>query len=215
MAQGKDAQHANGGAPQRIIRQLGSMEKYQASKHHIRYYDGTVVACRYSIPEALSNPERHERLVEAVDVALAQTVLQHAVLQVGAIREDTNAPSFVGLGKIDFNRHVQWRIVETADLDAVEAEASQQATDEPFNDRANTPGWRIAIVHQQRSRSINIIYSWNHNIHDGMGAKIFHQTLLQSLNAPDPKFALTSRILELPAAPPKFPPPQDKMCKYP
>lgn len=64
---------------------------------------------------------------------------------------------------------------------------------------------------------MDVIFAWYHAHTDGIGARIFHETLLRKLNmvtADEVSLPLTNRVLELPGVAEKFPPAQEGLAKY-
>ena len=192
--------------------------------HTLNLYRGTVVSCRYAVPRALSGPEARKQLRETFESAIARAVLEHPLLQVGLVGAASRKPAWTRLESIDFRNHVDWKPVEdTADLEPLYQDTIQQHLDTEFTDLEARPGWRIAILHRlPEAESLDVVYSWNHANHDGMGAKIFHQTLLRCLNEVNSgngqKLVLgfQDRVLTLPASTiaERFTPTQHELVKF-
>lgn len=70
----------------------------------------------------------------------------------------------------------------------------------------------------RESKSLELIFSWHHSLFDGIGATIFHRTLLHHLNATpedSPLPELDKGLLDVRDSNSCLPPPQDKLCKHP
>lgn len=193
--------------------------------HTLGQYRGTVVSCRYAVPRALWGLECREKLRKTFESAIARTVLEHPLLQVGLIGANSRKPAWTPLESIDFRHHVEWKSVEdVAELEPLYKDVMQHHLDAEFTNLESQPCWRITILHRSaEAESLQVVYSWNHANHDGMGGKIFHQYLLKYLNETsndDNKKALPflkDRILKLPAATiaERFPPAQQDVTKFP
>lgn len=213
----------------RIVRPLGGIEKMQSALHVTRQMCSTLITCRYAIPRSIRKPESSAADVEdavrnTVFDAIAQTVLEHPLLLVGQINEDSAQPSWVRLDSINLEDHVTWRSVgKDEDYNTIFHERTQWSLDTWFTDLETKPGWRITIFCQEEDLTyIDLIFSWNHAHLDGMGGKIFHETLLRQLNAasnpdthkPPPYLPDQGRVLEVPSVL-NLPPPQEKLAKHP
>ncbi|UNI23790.1 Alcohol acetyltransferase [Purpureocillium takamizusanense] len=204
----------------RLIRKLGCLELYQASLHALDMYRGTSIACTYCIPGRLASSGQQEELEEALHSAVARTVLQHPVLQVGIYREASRKPAYLQLDTVDLRQHVEWRTVESEDeLEAMARETLIAQIDTKFEDLEVRPAWRIAVLRRRDSRALEVNFVWHHALADGMSGKMFHETLLRHLTSvvgdgpmipPD-----ESRILDVSNSARRFPPPMEKMVKYP
>ncbi|KAJ6790039.1 hypothetical protein PWT90_05266 [Aphanocladium album] len=199
----------------RVIRQLATIELYQAALHLLDHYYGTVVTCRYALPARLAKSP--ENLRHALDVAVAQTVLEHPVLQVGMIDVDTKVPSYVELDEVRLARHIEWRNFENTDDPRVAYDDMlQYQLDTKFCDVETTPQWRVAVLYQGGVSEMDVFFSWNHPICDGVGGRIFHESLLHNLNHPDAAVnaVLHERVLALSGCADSLPPSMDKMADY-
>lgn len=140
------------------------------------------------------------------------------MLQVGQADEDSKRPSWIELDSIDLARHVEWRIVTPSDDFGTVFESTLQVQlDTRYNEIDSRPGFRITVIRQEHEPSMDVIFAWYHAHTDGMGARIFHETLLRKLNTPvadSQLFTLTNRVLKLPGVAEKFPPAQERLAKY-
>lgn len=157
-------------------------------------------------------------LRHAVEAALCQTILEHPALQAGILDEDSRRPAFVALKSIDLQQHVEWRTVEPSTEDRkVLRETLVSQVDTRWAAQRTRPSWRVVVLQSQQFKSLEIIFVWHHPVSDGIGAKIFHESLHRHLNSPptptqQPK--LTDHVLTLPEPNTAFPASQDSMCKH-
>ncbi|PNY25140.1 Uncharacterized protein TCAP_04921 [Tolypocladium capitatum] len=201
----------------RIIRSLSSTELYQSAAHLLGQYFGTIVTCRYATPDHVA-AEADESLRESFERAVARTVLQHPALQAGLFNEDSKRPAWIQLETIDFANHVVWQTVDASDdFQAALGGLLESHIDRSFPHLETEPGWRVAILRQQRGRALEVAFVWNHAVADGMSGKIFHETLLHHLNAADGGAppVLHNRVLRLADTARRFPPAPEAICKYP
>lgn len=193
-------------------------ECYQSATHTLGQYIGTVIACRYAIPRALTNPDSQEKLVEVFESAIARTILEHPLLQVGLVGANSKKPAWTQLESVDLRNHVEWDFAEnSARFDLLCRSALQFQLDTEFPNLESQPGWRISVLHQRESNVLEVIFSFNHANSDGMGGKIFHETLLRRLNETsidDTLPTLKDRILKVPTVVDRFPPTQHQLTKF-
>ncbi|KAJ6445278.1 alcohol acetyltransferase [Purpureocillium lavendulum] len=202
----------------RIIRKMGCLERYQAALHALDMYYGTSIACVYRIPQRLASASQAE-VEGSVHSAIARTVLQHPVLQVGIYGETSRKPAYVQLDTVDLKRHVQWKTAETGeDFEGYALRLLQEQIDTKFSELETRPPWRITVLRQKGSRDLQINFVWHHALADGMSGKIFHQTLLGHLTSDDDdrggRASTESLVLDVAGAAKRFHPPQEKMVKY-
>ncbi|CAI6335292.1 unnamed protein product [Periconia digitata] len=207
------------------VRGMGCHEKLQAALSSLDQYRGTVVACRYYLPSTLARPEDLATLKTKIYEAVARVVLSQGHLQLGVAGIDTKNPGFIRLGSIDLRNHVVWTSLdEEDDFEHMHEISMQTQLDSRFDNISTIPGWRIVVLHKPGMDSIEISYAWNHIHHDGMGAKIFHESLLQNLNdasAESKESVLTvdeqseSRILQLPDPTATLAPNPEKLSSWP
>lgn len=222
------AQPSKGNDKARVIRRLGHMEKMQSAMHAIRQMCSTLITCRYAIPQSLlqsaGSHSNEGSLENFVLSAIAHSVLEHPLLLVAQINEDSAQPSWVRVDSIDLDHHVTWVTVEEdEDYEARFQEQTKWNLDTWYTDLETKPGWRITILRPgAESHYFDLIFSWNHAHIDGVGGKVFHETLLRHLNTtsslisrtPPPYLAGRTRVLEVPSKL-NLPPPQEKLIKHP
>ncbi|KAM5365313.1 hypothetical protein ACJZ2D_011096 [Fusarium nematophilum] len=93
-------------AKPRVIRKLGHFERFEVSLQMLELCCGTMVTCLYNIPQDLRNS--HEKLVNVVELAVADTLAQHPLLQVGLVGERTRKPAWVQLDQVDLAQQIEW-----------------------------------------------------------------------------------------------------------
>ncbi|KAL1870742.1 Alcohol acetyltransferase [Diaporthe australafricana] len=184
-------------------------------------YRGTCVSCRYSIPPKLLGPESKDELVRVVEKAIAGTVLKHPVLQVAIIDANSKSPVWAQLETIDLRQHVTWRFNSSAaDLDGLLQGLIGDEVDATYPELDTRPGWRITVVRPQDTNLLEILFTYNHPHCDGLSGKIYHESLLQSLNTATPGTDTentmdTTSIIRLPDSPLELPPPVEDIRKLP
>ena len=212
----------------------------------LRFLGGTVLGCRYAIPASLATPDhQHDRVVEHVEDALARVVIEHPALRLVAVKADTKRPAWVAVDQLDFTHHVQWADLSSDDGDgeggggadgSAEAVVSEETLrarierclDESYATEAEGPQWRVIILFKSRGDSVlDVIFDYSHALGDGMSGKIFHESLLRSLNhtsaTPSPPAgtetsatpsALSNHILKIPSTARTLAPPVEKVGKF-
>lgn len=176
-------------------------ERYQAAYQSLGYYCSVVVACRYAVPSACRGEPGKQTLHDIFERAVALTVLEHPLLQVGAVGSESKRPSWVRLDRIDLRNHLAWHTVEDASQSgALAREISQAAHNTRFADLETRPGWKINAVYCPVENHIEAVLAYSHSIGDGTSGKVFHLTLLEKLNvsSADAPVGLEGHILELP-----------------
>jgi hypothetical protein len=138
------------------------------------------------MPQHLAVEQESSSLEELFEQALARTVLEHPLLQVGLINEDSKQPSFIKLASIDFRNHVTWQTVDGASTtqDDHLLRVLHEQHDKPFERLDKQPLWRVVLLRNSANGFVDILFAWNHTMADAMSAKIFHQTLQEKLRLP-------------------------------
>ena len=209
----------------RIVRPLGHMERLQTALHATREMCATVITCRYAIPQSVLQPQTPtadeavlHKLDDIVTDAIARSLLEHPALLVGQDDENAASPSFTRIDEVDLDHHITWITVgEDGDYETRFQERTQWSLDTWFTDQQTRPGWRISIMRETDASShFDLIFAWNHVHIDGIGGKIFHETLLRQLNPQSnssPPY-IERHVLKVPAKL-NMPPPQEKVAKHP
>lgn len=93
--------------------------------------------------------------------------------------------------------------------------------DDTFGDLSVRPGWRIMVLHQEETQSLEVIFTYNHSHADGISGKVFYGNLFERLNGPGPsatnqeldgtiRFTMKPNINLS-----EIPPPIEDVCKFP
>ncbi|KAJ6440267.1 alcohol acetyltransferase [Purpureocillium lavendulum] len=187
--------------------------------HLLGQYVGAVISCRYGIPPRLRGEHAAAELRLAFETALARTVLDHPMLQCGIINEDSPKPAFIELDAVDFANHVEWVTLGASEKlrDALRSVLDEGvARNYPHGE--TRPGWRLVVVQPGNGEAVlEAIFFYNHVAVDGMGGKIFHETLLHHLNSHDPQHRLQNfrlRVLGLVDTAARFPPAPENISPY-
>ncbi|KAJ4271516.1 Alcohol acetyltransferase [Fusarium torreyae] len=171
------------------------------------------------LPENLAEGSL-EAVQDAFHRAMALTVLEHPILQVGILNEDSAVPSWIELKSVNLGNHISWQEVKASEsYDACLKEAIRNQLDSWFLDVETKPGWRISMLWPEGTlQSLDVIFCWNHTNFDGVAGKILHRSLLSNLNNPrvgqEPP-NLNGNVLQLESVADKFPPPPEKLIKIP
>ncbi|KAJ0117480.1 hypothetical protein J7T55_003896 [Diaporthe amygdali] len=208
-------------AEPKLLRKLGNNEVYQLAMYLLDQYRGTSVSSRYSIPVTLSGPESRDELVRAVENAIVDAVLKHGVLQVAIADAHSKSPTWVQLETLNLRQHVTWHFKDSeAELEGILQEILADEVDATYPELDSRPGWRVVVIRPQQTQFVEIVFTWNHPHCDGMSGKIFHASLLESLDsAALGKDAENDTddlsVIKLPDSPPNLPPPVEEICKLP
>lgn len=153
--------------------------------------------------------------------AIARTVLANPLLQVVQHKEDSASPAWRQLPELDLGQHIHWHPISTQD--DYESELKKTAIkimDTWYTDAESIPGWDVRVFHRTDDfGAIDVMFSWNHALADGISGKLFHEQVLRHLNEPEsaykPQFSSSNPyLLTLPDLTKTFPPPQEELIKY-
>lgn len=179
------------------------------------FYPSTLLTCHYRIPHhLLATPADLEEFWEH---AVAGNVIRHPLMQVGLVNEDSAEPAWVRLDAVDLSRHIRWRVVGSSeDYPAIREEILSQQLNTKFADLETLPGWRMVVLKRECEDVLEAILAWNHANFDGTGAKIFHETMLETLNHTRGDLPIVrNHILKTVVNKRNFPPPQEVAGRYP
>ncbi|THV49058.1 hypothetical protein BGAL_0213g00040 [Botrytis galanthina] len=205
----------------RVLRKFGINETYQLAMYLIDQYRGTIFSCRYEIPPWLAPIKSQTELATVVMVAVVDTIMRHPMMQVGVMNATSKTPSWIQLESLDLTQHVKWLYIgEHNDFEQIVQETARTQLDEYFPDLSiKQPGWKITVLRQGNAPSMELLLTWNHNHFDGVGAKVFHEDLLEMLKNVEKgvyeRTGLESNILKLPQAPPLLPDPIESVRSLP
>ncbi|KAF2010624.1 hypothetical protein BU24DRAFT_356555 [Aaosphaeria arxii CBS 175.79] len=211
----------NNGTEPAVLRKLGINEKYQLAMYLLDQYRGTILSCRYTLPQHLALAESQTRLEEVVKVAVVDTIMRHPMLQVGMIDATSKTPSWIQLKSLDLKHHIQWLYLgKDIDFEHTVQETIRVQLDERFPELSTKqPDWKITVIWQAGAAVMEVLLTWNHPQFDGVGAKVFHEDLLEMLTSVDDRGyerpGLNEDILTLPEAPPCLPTPIESLKSLP
>ncbi|KAG8160872.1 hypothetical protein KVR01_009136 [Diaporthe batatas] len=203
-----------------VLRKFGINESYQLAMYLLDQYRGTVLSCRYAIPRHLTPSESRPQLAKAVELAVIDTVMRHPMLRVGMAEATSKTPSWVQLESLDLKQHINWIYVEgNENFDKCVQEIFAAKLDERFPDLCiKQPGWWITILRQGDAPVMELLLTWNLTQFDAVGAKVFHEDLVEMLNAEHGACERTKPngdILKLPQAAPVLPDPIEGLTSLP
>lgn len=159
-------------------------EQFEAALYSVDFYRSNNVICRYIVPDSISM--KHESLEPFFDKVVAQTALKHAVMQIGLGSPDSKKPYWLHLESLDLQNHITWvHATSTDDYDALYSKISREQRETKFPNLETQPGWRLVVIKHETRRFLEVVFSYLHAHADGMSGKIFHETLLRYLNAPE------------------------------
>lgn len=173
---------------------------------------GTIVTSLYRIPQPLRGS--HDKQVGAMEAAVADTIRKHPLLQVGVTGEKTKRPSWIQLDEINLKNHIVWKAVDPNDeYDAKLDEMTVQELDTKLGNFSTRPGWQLLVLELEGQDLLEVMFIWNHMCTDGNGGKIFHESLLESLNTPNLP-PLDNHIFKTTTTPESMLPPQNVLARY-
>ncbi|KAK7710812.1 Alcohol acetyltransferase [Diaporthe eres] len=208
-------QRLNHGKETKVLGKLGINESYQLAMYLLDQYRGTVLTCRYEIPPRLASAEARPQMEEAVKVAVVDTIMRHPMMQIGMKDATSKSPSWIQLQSLDLTQHIKWvDIKDHDDFEQIVQETFCAKIDERFPDLSiKQPGWWVTVIRQGDAPMMEVLLSWNSSQFDGAGAKVFHEDVIEMLNAGNEKGAragLDGDILKLPRASPLLPTPIER-----
>ncbi|KAI8677384.1 hypothetical protein NCS56_00628300 [Fusarium sp. Ph1] len=182
----------------RVLRTLGLVERYQSALHLLDLYPSTVLTCHYKTPHHLiTTPAGQPDLEEFWERAVARNIIQHPLMQVGQINEDSAEPAWVQLDTINLSQHISWRLVTSSeDYPTIRKKILHEQLSTKFSDLGTRPGWRTVVLKQESDDLM----------------EIFHETMLETLNhaGGGSDFPLVrNHILKTVANKQNLPPPQE------
>ncbi|KAI6080700.1 alcohol acetyltransferase [Hypoxylon rubiginosum] len=181
-------------------------------------YRGTSVSCRFVLPRSLVSQDSHSKLINTVQAAIVNTVLQNPVLQVAILDANSKKPTWVQLENLDLNQHIEWQFLNhSVDFEDVLQETTVSQLDATYPELEKRPGWKIVILRQLETDILEILFTWNHPHCDGMSGKIFMECLFRNLNTKqnDDIRLVSDNVMRLPESTPRLPPPIEELTKLP
>jgi hypothetical protein len=184
-------------------------------------YRSTTLSCRYEIPPQLA--ESQTQLENVFKIAVVDIIMRHPMMQVSMIDANSKTPSWIQLESLDLTQHIKWVDLEGRDFESIVQETFSKQLDERFPDLSTKqPGWKLTIIRQGDAPrpSMEVLFTWNHPWTDAMGAKVFHEDLIKTLNTYDgPRkqtvAGLDGNILKQPPEAPLLPTPIETLTGLP
>ncbi|XXH01741.1 hypothetical protein Hte_008102 [Hypoxylon texense] len=201
-----------------VLRKLGRNENYQLAMYVLDQYRGTSVSCRFVIPQGLAHPESGSKLVNTVEAAIVNTVLEHPVLQVAVSDTKSKRPTWIQLEDLVLRKHVEWQFLDhSVNFEDIAQDTTVSQLDATYPEFGKRPAWKILLLHQRETEILEILFTWSHPHHDGMSGKIFMEYLLRNLNTKrnDGIHQDFDAVIKLPKSIPKFPPTLEGLSKIP
>ncbi|EAQ85341.1 hypothetical protein CHGG_09355 [Chaetomium globosum CBS 148.51] len=204
-----------------VLRKFGINETYQLAMYLLDQYRGTILSCRYEIPPRLAPAESRTQLEETIKVAVVDTIMRHPMLQVGMIDATAKTPSWIQLQNLDLSQHINWvHLTEQDNFERAVQDTFSTQLDEHFPDLSiRQPGWKLTVIRQGDAPLMEALLTWNHPQFDAMGAKVFHEDLIEMLNADSAssteRTGLDGNVLALPQARPLLPTPIEGLKSLP
>jgi hypothetical protein len=115
--------------------------------------------------------------------ALSSTILRYEHLAVGLELHKPGTRSWIALDEIDLRAHVEWCDFTDAPVD-LHAETLRLAScelDVPVMSCADKPGWRMKVLYQKQSPSIEVLLIFSHAYIDAGSALLIHRDILHGL----------------------------------
>ncbi|KAK7976800.1 hypothetical protein PG989_015263 [Apiospora arundinis] len=200
-----------------VLRPLGVLEKFESAMHSLNVYYGCALTCRYTVAAILRGAQAEDALREHFERAVALAVLDHPMLQVGLVGEDTKNPVWVRLDRIDLRQHIQWQTIVASRgndeerepsssshrlMDTVLEETIKAQHDMPYPDLETRPGWKMIVLHSPDLDYVEALFGVSHANADGESAKFFQQTLLEKLNLLSSSWSPSSASSSISSTPP-------------
>ncbi|KAK3385756.1 hypothetical protein B0H63DRAFT_473536 [Podospora didyma] len=205
-----------------VLRKFGINETYQLAMYLLDQYRGTTLSCRYEIPPRLASPASQTTLEEGVKVAVVDTIMRHPMMQVGMIDATKKTPSWIQLPSLNLTQHIKWvHLTAEDDFEHTVQETFSTQLDDRFPDLSiRQPGWKITIIRQGSAPVMEVLLTWNHPWFDAMGAKVFHEDMIEFLNALEDgksyeRTGLDGHVFTLPQAAPLLPEPIEVLTGLP
>ncbi|KAK9777981.1 putative Alcohol acetyltransferase [Seiridium cardinale] len=201
-----------------VIRPLGLLEGYESVQHLLGLYYSCAVTCRYATPGLQITSSNGSSIEDVGERALALTILEHPLLQVGLADEDSKKPSWVQLKSLDLRKQLEWLTVAEDENDEDTLLGALQAKHtNPFTNQNEQPTWRVVVLKTAGLAHMDVLFAYNHAMGDGMSGKIFHQSLLKKLNLVSSGQLvgeLQDHTLSLPTIT-NLTPPMEELLKFP
>lgn len=142
-----------------------------AALYSMDLYLNVGMKCRYSMPEGLDN----DAVMALFDQAIAKTVLDHPLMQVGLWEEDSSGPSYLRLDSIDLSKIIFFQELSEGgvDYDNQLHKTYTQLIDTRLGDADVFPGWQIHIFRSKSADTVDVIFGLDIPWATAMQAKRF------------------------------------------
>lgn len=191
---------------------------FNTSRHALGICRRVCNTCRYQIRgDAL----RGQSLETAIENAVAIVAMQHGILRVGIVDENSKEPTFSFVEAIDLQEMVRWKSLPGEDsvYDDALLKSLEGIHDSLWEDLSTRPGWELVVHHSANVRDaetvvLDITFAFHHAYADGVASKLFHRDLLRALNSSSVATAeLKERTLRL-ASPPSLLPGMETLVPF-
>lgn len=181
---------------------------------------GNSLSCRYKLPEKLVDSSTNVEVQDRFIQALAQTVLDHPMLQAVIVFADKKRPKFARLEALNLDDVVEWHVVSASkDYGSTTDGVVNEQLDKVFKSPDVLPGWRIVVTSPEQAAFLDVHLLVRHTMLDGESRKIFNTSLLNHLNNPPDheiqrNLFLQGHTVKIPSQGPEFPPPMEKFGDF-
>lgn len=163
----------------------GLLEQFATARHSLGFYNNVGVSAFYS-----SQSARVFRALEyCIYTALDAVIAEHPTLSAAPVDEDTSAPYFARLPRIDLRdatTFVSSKLVRDPDDEASLRELDQileEQHNKGFQDLASgLPFWRTIVVYEpEKCSSFILCFIFHHALADGTSGMAFHRAFHSAL----------------------------------
>jgi hypothetical protein len=178
------------------------LEQFSSARHHLGFYNNVGISTAYVCPNL-----RPADLKATIFSALAIVIERHPILSAIVVDEDSNAPYFARLPKINLEDAVAFvtrqkpvPVTENgrdAELDGILEVQHNTSFKENYG---SLPFWRLIILTAAETENGFVAaFIFHHALGDGGSGMMFHRDLLTALSAEHPP--LSCNVIYTPNAP--------------
>jgi hypothetical protein len=184
------------------------MERFNITRHYLKFYNTVHVSALYTIPASLLPVPSLSSFQDLLYSALTQNLHSHPILGVFIEDEESLLPKWKRLKTIDFGKIV--RIIDQ-DPKARPDAWLQAGLRERLENTSELPLWRVIVavkkadlspvkISSQANLKFTLAFLSHHVVADGISAAAFHTTFVEALNRliSDPSSLKTDCIVEVP-----------------
>lgn len=147
--------------------------------------------------------------------------MQHGILRVGIMGENTKEPCFTFVEAIDLQDMVKWKSLpgDGSVYDDALMRSLERIHDQLWENLEVRPGWEVIVHHSERiddaeSIHLDITFAFHHAYADGVASKLFHRDLLRALcDSRSPPAELQGHVLK-PISKPDLLPGMEEMVPF-